>query len=48
MVHCLSAKGETKAFIYRKHFRQKQEVIKCQWSAFQLISKFIKICEAHV
>lgn len=37
------AKEESKPFIYKKHFRQKQEVIKCEWSGFQLISKFIKI-----
>lgn len=42
------AKEESKPFIYKKHFRQKQEVIKHQWSGFQLISKFIKICEPNL
>lgn len=42
------AKEESKPFIYKKRFRQKQEVIKRRWSGFQLISKFIKICEANL
>lgn len=41
-------KEESKPFIYKKHFKQNQEVVKCQWSGFQLISKFIKIHEANL
>jgi len=46
--HQSPAKEESKPFIYEKYFRQKQEVIKRQWSGFQLISKFIKIWEANL